>query len=181
MKILVISTCKEKMHELEFVKPIEEILCLAGVRYVVKHYKRILRKELDNASKVIVCGTSLKDNEFIKNITCFRWIKTINKPILVICAGMQIMGMVFGGKIKNKTEIGFYREIFNESFLGLNGDQEVYHLHNNYIDFGRMKEFGAVSGVEISQAVKHINKNIYGVLFHPEVRNKKLIEEFVNL
>ncbi|MCJ7423113.1 hypothetical protein MUP01_02450, partial [Candidatus Bathyarchaeota archaeon] len=31
------------------------------------------------------------------------------------------------------------------------------------------------------QAIKHRERNIYGVLFHPEVRNRKIIEQFIFL
>ena len=36
-------------------------------------------------------------------------------------------------------------------------------------------------GNSISQAVKHKEREIYGVLFHPEVRQKKMISSFVGL
>ena len=31
------------------------------------------------------------------------------------------------------------------------------------------------------QAVKHKEKNIYGVLFHPEVRNQEILKKFIQL
>jgi GMP synthase (glutamine-hydrolysing) len=124
----------------------------------------------------------LKDNEFLKDVKKFEWIKTFDKPILGICAGMQIIGVLFGGKIKKKTEIGFYSEIFENEFLGLKGKQEVYHLHNNFIAFDKLKEFNIYCyGNGISQSVKHRDREIFGVLFHPEVRQKDLIKRFVEL
>jgi imidazoleglycerol phosphate synthase glutamine amidotransferase subunit HisH len=56
--------------------------------------------------------------------------------------------------------------------------EQVYHLHNYYADFSKIKEFVIYSGNEIPQAVKHRSKKIYGVLFHPEVRQKSLILRF---
>ena len=101
----------------------------------------------------------------------------MDKPILGICAGMQIIGMLFGGKIKRKTEIGFYNEHFS-GFLGLEGRKPVYHLHNNYVDFSRLEDFSIFSKGGIPQAVKHRGQGIYGVLFHPEVRQKEMILKF---
>jgi GMP synthase-like glutamine amidotransferase len=99
---------------------------------------------------------------------------------LGICAGMQIIGMVFGGKVKSKVEIGFYKENFSHNFLGLVGEKEVYHLHNNFVDFRKLKEFDIFAESKcVVQAVKHKEKEIYGVLFHPEVRQKELISLFV--
>jgi GMP synthase-like glutamine amidotransferase len=175
--ILLVNICKEKLHYYEFVKPIEDILKNNKIKYFTKHYKKLNEGDLKNASKVIICGTSLKDNEFIKDINYFLWIKDYQKPVLGICGGMQIIGLLFRGKLKNKTEIGFYNEDFN-NFFGLNEGQEVYHLHNNYVKFG--SDFKEYAKSKINQAVKHKGKEIYGVLFHPEVRQKPLIIKFCN-
>ena len=177
--ILVINLCKEKLHYYEFVKPILDILGKNNTNYFVKGYDKFKKEDLDKCSKVIICGTSLFDNDFVKFADKFNWILNFDKPILGICGGMQMIGLLFFGKIKKKTEIGFFKEKFDKEFLGLSGEQEVYHLHNNYVDFGKMRDFDIFAGGGISQAVKHKEKEIYGVLFHPEVRNKKMILNFI--
>lgn len=177
-KVLIISTCKEKLHELEFVKPIEDILRINNITYFSKHHGQISKKDLEKCSQVILTGTSLKDNSFL--INQFNFLKSFDRPILGICAGMQILGNLYKGKIKKKTEIGFFKETFKKEFLGLKGEKEVYHLHNNFIDFETLEKFEVISSNDgISQAVKHKEKPFYGVLFHPEVRNKELILKFV--
>lgn len=173
--ILLISTCKDKLHELEFVKPIEKIL---QKNFKTVHYSKLTKLDLEKAEKIIICGTSLQDNEFSNHLKDFSWIKTIDKPILGICAGIQIISLIFGAKLKSKTEIGYYKEKFTKPFLSLDGEQEVYHLHNNYTTLP--KSFEKFTDSKIPQAIKHKQKEIYGGLFHPEVRNKKLIEEFSN-
>lgn len=214
MKILIISTCAEKLHELEFVRPVEDVLrngdlesvnfcepshpSLASASltnsisqknspyiFFTKHYSEISDEDLKKVDKVIICGTSLKDNNYLEDLDKFDWLLDFDKPVLGICAGMQILGGVFGGEIKKKTEIGFYFENSDKTFLGLvEGDTyEVYHLHNNYIY--NWKEIGFEVFIQgdcsehIAQAVKHKTKLFYGVLFHPEVRNKEMILEFV--
>lgn len=194
-KILLINICSEKLHYFEFVKPIEDIIKKEKLKWFTRYYKKVNKKDIKRASKIIICGTSLKDNSFLKNIKKFSWIKTFNRPLLGICAGMQIIGLLFGGKLKRKTEIGYYTEIF-KNFLGLKDKVQVYHLHNNYVDFGffnnklndqsqfndQFKLFSVSHGKEkIPQAVKHKNKEIYAVLFHPEVRQKKFIANFCKL
>jgi GMP synthase (glutamine-hydrolysing) len=197
--ILLINICKEKLHYYEFVKPIEDILKKNKIKFFVKNYKDMSEEDLDCCDKVIICGTSLKDNEFIKNFQEFDWLIDFEKPVLGICGGMHIIGLVFGGIIKKGSEIGFYKEVFNKTsvsltskerqevgdkekfkknFLGLKDEQEVYHLHNNYIDFNHLGEFEVFNKGKIAQAVKCNDKDIYGVLFHPEVRQKGLIREF---
>lgn len=169
--ILIIKTNSERFHDLEFVKPIEKII----KNSISKHYSEISLKDLDKADKIIITGTSLQDNKFLSDLDKFSWLKYFKKPVLGICAGMQIISLVFGGKMKSKTEIGFYKENFTRKFFELEGEQEVYHLHNNYIKIP--KEFERFTNSKIPQAIKY--KNIYGVLFHPEVRNKGLIKNFI--
>ncbi len=175
--LLIIKTNKEKLHDLEFVRPIEEIVSNFGERFVSKHYNELSKKEIEKADKVIITGTSLQDDEFLKALSQFEWLKTFNRPVLGICAGMQIISLIFGAKLKKKTEIGFYFEFFKKEFLGAKGKKEVYHLHNNYATLP--KDFEKFTTSKIPQAIKHISKPIYGVLFHPEVRNQEIILEFL--
>src|SRR3989339_1304687 len=158
--ILIVNICKEKLHYYEFVKPLCDILDSTGIKYFVMDCRKVSNSDLKKADKIIICGTSLHDNEFIKDIVKFSWIKNIDKPILGICGGMQIIGILFGGKLAKKSEIGFYSEDFRKNFLGLEGKQEVYHLHNNYVDYSKLKEFEVYCGKDISQAVKHRKKKI---------------------
>jgi GMP synthase (glutamine-hydrolysing) len=177
--IIIIKTNKESLHDLEFVKPIEKILKNNNIKFITKHYRELTKNDLLKADKVIICGTSLKDNEFIKDIKYFNWIKYFKKPILGICAGMQIIGLVFNGKLKKKTEIGATEITFRRKFLGFGGKKEVYELHNYYIDFSKLKDFEVFAKSSIAQAVKHKEKEIYAVLFHPEVRNEEIIVNFI--
>ena len=190
------------MHYLEFVKPIEDILRKENIEYQTIYYKKITDKELLNKklNKIIICGTSLKDDEYLKNLDYFKWIKfpKLNKPILGICGGMQILSLVFGGVLIENKEIGQIKVQFEKEFLNLKPSlKEVYLLHNYAVinnDFevfagserlrGREKNKlnnpceVASKEFEISQAIKHKTREIYGVLFHPEVRNKNLISYF---
>jgi GMP synthase-like glutamine amidotransferase len=178
--ILIINTCKERLHYFEFVRPIEEVLLKNEMKFFTKKYNEVSGEDLEKSASVIICGTSLKDFDYKNNMNKFSWIKNFEKPLLGICAGMQIIGMIFEGKMKSKLEIGYFFEDFKEGFLGLKDKEEVYHLHNNYIDFSDLN-FEIFSSGEIAQAVKHKEKKIYATLFHPEVRNKNLILNFCKL
>lgn len=178
--ILVINVCRERLHFFEFVKPVEDILKRGGVQCATRHYTHVQEQDLLSADRIILCGTSLKDTTILKNKDKFSWIRNINKPVLGIGAGMHIMGLVFGGELIRNTEIGFYDESFRR-FLGLGDREQVYHLHNNYIDFFKLDEFEVFSQGSIPQGVKHREKPLYGVLFHPEVRHKSLILNFCTI
>jgi len=177
--ILIINICKEPLHSLEFVKPIEDILKKQKTKFQTKHYKKLTKTNINKADKIIITGTSLKDNEFIKNINKFKFIKTIDKSILGICGGMQIIGLIYNNKLKKKTEIGYFKEDFKKPFLNLKNTNQVYHLHNNYTTLD--SNFITHTTNKIPQAIKHKTKPIYGVLFHPEVRNKSLINNFLKV
>ncbi|MAG39882.1 hypothetical protein CMI41_02865 [Candidatus Pacearchaeota archaeon] len=187
--VLVLNVCKERLHGLEFVRPVEEILRQSKLDHETCHYKQLTERILNRCTHMIICGTSLRDNHFIEDVDKFRWLfdNFPDKPVLGICAGMQIIGVTFGEKLKKNQEIGYYHEKVSEDFLGLEkdfdeGEYEVWHLHNSYVDFSEnaWKIFMRSSdAVHIPQAVKHKEKKIYGVLFHPEVRQKEMILEFV--
>lgn len=182
--ILIINLCKERLHYLEFVKPIEDILKEKDIEYKTIYYRKISDKELfsKKLEKIIICGTSLKDSEYLKNLEYFKWIKfpKINKPILGICGGMQIISLIFGGTLIENKEIGQIKIKFDKEFFNFKPSLvEVYLLHNyavlpnkDFEVFAHSQEF------KIPQAIKHKTKEIYGVLFHPEVRNKELINYF---
>ncbi len=166
--ILIISTCAEKLHELEFVKPVFEIIKKSSddkrKNVIIKHYNKITNEDINNADKIIICGTSLKDNEFLKDIKKFQWIKSYKKPILGICSGAHIIGLVFRKKIKKKKAIGLKEIDIKEEFLGIKGKRQVYHLHN----------------LQVLPETFH-KKNLYAILFHPEVRNREMIEGFLKV
>ena len=59
-------------------------------------------------------------------------------------------------------------------------DFEAYELHNNSLTELFEFEILAESGNSV-QAITHKEKDIYGIIFHPEVRNENIILNFVNL
>ena len=175
--ILIIKICNQKFHYFEFVKPIQDILKKNDMEFITKHYKNLNKDPILKADKIIISGTSLKDNLFLRDISYFNWIKNFNKPILGICGGMHILGLIFDGKLIKKQEIGCNIISFKNEFLGFSRKQEVYELHNFYVESKYFKIFAKSN--KCPQAIKHIKKPYYGVLFHPEVRNKELIINFI--
>ena len=162
--ILVINTCKERLHEFEFVKPIEDTLAKIDVEFKTKHYKEISEQDIKKADKIVICGTSLLDNDFLKNIKKLSWIKYYKKPILGICGGAHIIGLILGYKLKHKKQIGLKEITLKREFLGIKGKKSVYHLHQFHVLPDLFKK-----------------DNFYGVLFHPEVRNKEIIVNFAKM
>jgi GMP synthase (glutamine-hydrolysing) len=118
------------------------------------------------------------DTTTLNRITRFNWLKNFNIPVLGICAGMQTIGLVFGGYLENCREIGMIKiETFKKNIL-FSSTFQAYSLHNYSLEPPAEFEMLAKSENCI-QAIKHKNKDIYGVLFHPEVRNKEVIQNFI--
>jgi anthranilate/para-aminobenzoate synthase component II len=186
--ILIINICKEEIHYFEFVKPIEDIIKKTESPFITKKYYEITKKDLETCHRIIITGTSLKDNAYVntKELSKFNFLKTFNKPVLAICGGMQLLCMVNGCKLVKYQEIGLHNITFNAEFLGVNGTREVYELHNFAVkdDITLKKNFNIYSvsfKTEFVQAVKHKRFKHYGTLFHPETRNKDMIVNFLSL
>lgn len=181
--ILIINVCKEEMHYFEFVKPIEDILKKNEEPFITKNYFEVTKKDLDSSHRIIITGTSLKDMSYSspKNMSKFKFLLSYEKPVLAICGGMQLLCMIHGCKLIKGQGIGLHNINFNAEFLKINGSREVYELHNMAVkdDDILKKNFHIYSKTEHIQAVKHKHFKHYGVLFHPEVRNKDLIVNFL--
>ncbi|MBU7019135.1 MAG: hypothetical protein HXS44_16615 [Theionarchaea archaeon] len=159
----------------------EFVLPLCGIAkpldYEVKHYSEVGGAE--KFEKVILSGTPLKDFGYLNNMSKFEWIRACDIPILGICAGMQVIGLVFKSSLDSHREIGMTEiETINENLL-FSATFRAFELHNYGIKPSEDFEILAESKKCI-QSIKHRRKEIYGVLFHPEVRNKNIVDRFIN-
>ena len=183
-KLLIVNVCKEKLHYFEFVKPIEDIVrgmvddC--EIYFETRSYKHLKQEYTKKFDKIIICGTSLKDCEYLNNIKKFSWLKRFRGGILGICAGMQIICDIYRCKLEKNTDIGQKLISISKSFLGIEGWREVYELHNYSIKkdrrLGNLFDIFSQGSID---AIKHKKREIYAVMFHPEVRQKDLIRNFV--
>ena len=149
---------------------------------VVKHFSEITPDELRSCDKAVLSGTSLQDHETLRQVEKFNWVKIWGKPILGICAGMQVISAVYGGSIVPCPVIGLEKiEIVKDSpLLGESRCIEGYHLHNYAVTLpeGFMLLAGSIDAVE---AFSHRSNPTYGIVFHPEVRSRWILERFANL
>lgn len=177
--ILIINICKERLHYYEFVKPIEEILLKNGINFYTKHYTKFSDKDL-KADGIIICGTSLKDNDFLNNLELFKWIDFYHGKIFGVCGGMEILLAFYGGFVEECFEIGEIDVTFKKNFLSLKKGDKIksYALHSKIVDIGDHFESCAISEKCI-HAVNHKSKEFYGVMFHPEVRNRDILISFL--
>jgi GMP synthase (glutamine-hydrolysing) len=163
----------------EFVLPIASI-AKAMDKYTVKHHLEVTDKELSQCDIVILSGTALKDTATLSLPEKFQWLKETEKPVLGICAGMETIGMVHGMRLTSCLEIGMTQvNVVKENPL-FSGGLKAYSLHSVCVEPSSDFEVWAES-TKCVQVIKHKVMPIYGVLFHPEVRNPELIERFIQL
>ena len=161
----------------EFVLPILSIAEELG-KCSAKHYLEVNEKRLKCFDKIILSGSALKNTTTLEQTALFNWVKDCDRPVLGICAGMQTIGLVFGGYLEQCQEIGMTEIVTLKTNVLLSSTFKAYALHNYALvpsaDFEVLAE-----SEKCVQAIKHKHKEIYGVLFHPEVRNKEVLQRFV--
>lgn len=192
INILIIDTNykENSIFKLEYIKPITNIIKNnSNTNNIdILHYSKIpenINKQnelITKYNRIIISGNSLKDFEFLKNLNKFEFIKTTNKPILGICAGSQIIGKLTNQKIIKKTSIGIEKKIKiinNDPIIKNTPLNEIYSLHNYYLNPDDKYEI--ILKTTIPVLIKLKNKNIYASTFHPEIKNKQIITNFINL
>jgi GMP synthase-like glutamine amidotransferase len=171
---------KDSLGLYEFVLPIVTIAKKTQDECVIKHFLEVTNQDLNKCDRVILSGTTLKDTATLSQLEKFVWLKEKEKPVLGICAGMETVGAVFGMRLIRCLEIGMTQiNMLKENPL-FSADFKAYSLHSYCVEASDDFEIWAKSAKCI-QIIKHKIKPIYGVLFHPEVRNTELIKRFILL
>jgi GMP synthase (glutamine-hydrolysing) len=178
--MILIVDMNHKVGSLGFCEFVSPILSIAQElsECIVKHYSEVREDDVGRYDCVILSGTALKDHATLNHPEKFEWVRTCGKPVLGICAGMQTIGLAFGARLKKCLGIGMAEistlkanPLFSSTF-------RAYTLHNYSVKPSSEFDVLAESGTCV-QAIKHKHKPIYGVLFHPEVRNKEVIQRFI--
>ncbi|MDD1705670.1 MAG: glutamine amidotransferase [Methanoregulaceae archaeon] len=182
--ILLIDLCyrEDSLGFDEYVLPVARIVERLGFRTRSVHFHAVSAGECSGVKAVILCGTPLADNAFLDEPEDFSWLKTSRIPVLGVCAGMETICRIFGGKLEPCIEIGMteIRVTGRDPLFPESHSFSAYELHTlACTDPGPMKII-AVSDRCI-QVVRHPTKPVYGVMFHPEVRNEWAVERFLSM
>ena len=152
-------------------------------------YKDLLNEKIDG---LVLSGGAPRIG-FKDNLgKCSEYLKNADFPILGICAGHQYIARYYGGKVEpskipefGKVELTLLKnkdalldDIPKKSIVWESHNDEVISVPNNFIHLGRS------NNCEI-QIIKHKNKLIYGLQFHPEVEHTeygvKIFKNFIEL
>jgi len=179
--ILIVDLCwkENSLSRYEFVSPIEGIVRGAGFPSRTRHFAGVDEADLAGVSAVILCGTALKDNVFAENFERLAWVRECALPVLGICAGMQTVAALFGGRTEPNPEIGMTDVTVVGAYPIFAGKEvfPAYELHSFAVVPPDNFDVLAVSD-RCVQAIRHASGPIYGVMFHPEVRNEWVVERF---
>ncbi|WP_185871783.1 glutamine-hydrolyzing GMP synthase [Blattabacterium cuenoti] len=150
-----------------------------GVYTLLSHYNDV---DYDVISKKKPKGLILSGGPFSvyeKNSPLIsKSIFQLNIPIFGICYGMQLISFLFGGEIKKSKykEYGKSHLIIdhtnNSLFYGIPKKSIVWMSHFDEVKI-IPKEFKIIAHTTSCNiaALGHLNKNIYAVQFHPEVKH----------
>ena len=178
--ILIVNVCSDNLSFLEFVKPVEEIVKKAGAESITRHFLSLNHLDISRAQRVIICGTALKDFKYLGYTSKFAWIKESRKPILGVCAGMQILAKLFNGRVIERTRIGRYKvKIIRKSIVTSKDEFYSYFLNSKAMEPNENFETIGKSG-NLTCIMKHKHREFYGCLFHPEVLNPEIITDFLH-
>lgn len=100
-----------------------------------------------------------------------------------ICLGHQILATVLGGKVEKSTnpEIGFTIIKHKNSHIFKNVEQNflAYEFHfDDVICLPKNIEILAMDSMFIVQLFKVLNRNLFGVQFHPKVKLLYAVSKF---
>jgi glutamine amidotransferase len=168
-------------------------------------------KELNNLSHLILPGVSkfksvmdeLREREFVSGL---EMVKNAGKPILGLCAGMQVMGFsslenpgISGLKwfnfevepirIREEGNLRTFHTGWNEVYSNQASDFSslpgIFYFNHSYCVRSIQKEFEFGTTVYGSEFISVIRKdNLVGAQFHPEKSQSlglKFIEDFLSL
>ena len=175
--ILIIDLTSTILSRYEFVEPIKNIAD-EDHQVVVRHYDEVSDADVLVADKIIVCGTALQDNNFHHHADKLQKLGVWDKPSLGICGGMQMLALAYSGSLSSSREIGMGKITCVRKNKLFDTDLEVYMLHQNSVE--KLDQFDVLAENDNgAQVIKHKEKEAYGVLFHPEVRQEELIRRFL--
>jgi GMP synthase (glutamine-hydrolysing) len=120
---------------------------------------------------------------------CDKEVFNLGIPVLGICYGMQLIGVMLGGSVEKavqreygKNEICF--NVSNSLFNGIEDSSTCWMSHTYYVN--KMPEgFGNIATTSNcpNAAMQDPKRKIYGVQFHPEVvhtpRGKDILKNFL--
>ena len=183
LKILVINNAEKGINQ--FTQPIVHILNQARVSSTTAEYKEIPNfKEFHG----IFLSGSPRGNDIVDHHQpWFQWIKTCDIPIFGFCAGHHIIGKTYGAQLLRSVEVEVGDSFItldlphDPLFKGCENKVLVRQDHHDSITLPPGFILLAHSDICKVEAMKHPTKPIYTTQFHPEILNKDMVFNFIDI
>src|SRR3989344_2075281 len=144
--------------------------------------------EVKNADGLCFSGSGGLVSQGASMGNCPEYLEKFQGPILGMCAGHQLIGEFFGGKVRSASESDSGTPEYGKTeiiidkheglFKGLPVKFAVWESHNDEVsEISPELELLAHSDTCAFEAIKHISRPIYGVQFHPEVQHSQFGRE----
>ena len=180
--MIVIVNNSKNLYKATMTPKLLNILDSWNIKYILINNKKDLKKKkfiisLPDIKGIILTGGPLciSDNiyykDVIKNLAAMQICP--NVPILGICFGFQILADVFGGSVDklNYHHLGFKQVDTSHTrmklFNNIKPISTFFFSHNDHITT-IPGQFNYCTFNNIIICIEHIDKQIYGVQFHPE-------------
>ncbi|MBQ3148723.1 MAG: imidazole glycerol phosphate synthase subunit HisH [Alistipes sp.] len=182
-------------------RSVENALKRLGAEFTVTADADVIR----SADRVLLpgVGNAAEAMENLRKADLTQVIRSLRRPVLGICVGMQVMCRhseegdcdclnIFDSHVKRfvatqelKVPHMGWNKISNlesKLFKGISGGEYVYFVHSYYPELCPDTIATTTHGAMFSSALKY--ENFYGTQFHPEKSGdvgEKIIENFLNL
>lgn len=182
-------------------RSVENALKRLGAEFTVTADADVIR----SADRVLLpgVGNAAEAMENLRKADLTQVIRSLRRPVLGICVGMQVMCRhseegdcdclnIFDSHVKRfvptqelKVPHMGWNKISNlesKLFKGISGGEYVYFVHSYYPELCSDTIATTTHGAMFSSALKY--ENFYGTQFHPEKSGdvgEKIIENFLNL
>ncbi|MEO9531386.1 MAG: aminodeoxychorismate/anthranilate synthase component II [Crocinitomicaceae bacterium] len=184
MKILLIDNYDSFTYNLK------SLLEECGAKVLVKRNDKIQSSDIEKSEAIVFSpgpGIPSEAGQMMDIIQEYY----LNKPMLGICLGMQAIGEIFGGELKNldRPIHGFGAKILHQGdpiFSSLPFEFEAARYHSWVLDKKTiLAPLSVLASTKDNQvmAIKHLEFPIYGFQFHPEsvltLNGAQLIKNFI--
>jgi len=148
------------------------------------------QESAENVQGIIISGAPILITEvdtapYLKQLD---WLKTVTVPVLGICFGHQVLGLLHEAYAARQKEDRDWQTIESLEehplFDKLPSTFEMMEDHCESISVPRDFTLLATSDACVNEAMYHKRKPLFGVQFHPEVSGNQgtlIIENFVNI